>query len=118
MVSAAGRLYAESGGRQYERAQATPVQPRPALGEVSLGSPWPNPASGRATVSFGLTTPSAIRLSVHDALGREVAVLAVGAFGAGHHPVPFEASGLSSGVYTLRLQAGTEVRTSRLVLAR
>ena len=53
---------------------------------------------------------------VADALGREVARLADGPMGAGYQHVRFDASGLPSGVYLYRLEAGTFQQTNRMVL--
>ena len=79
---------------------------------------YPNPATGRAQVAFGLAEAGAVRLAVYDALGREVAVLADGAAEAGRHVATFEGSGLASGVYVVRLETGAGVETRRLTLLR
>ena len=57
-----------------------------------------------------------MRLSVHDLLGRELAVVAAGAWPAGTHVIPFDGRGLASGVYAWRLEAGEAVRAGRLTL--
>ena len=77
----------------------------------------PNPTAGRAAVSFGLAEGGVVRVSVYDALGREVAVLADGPHGPGRHDLSFEAGPLPSGVYVVRV-AGADVRTARLTVAR
>ena len=77
----------------------------------------PNPTAGRAAVSFGLAEGGVVRVSVYDALGREVAVLADGPHGPGRHDLAFEAGPLPSGVYVVRV-AGADVRTARLTVAR
>jgi len=57
-------------------------------------------------------------LSIYDVLGREVSVLVNEKKGAGAYEVKFNASGLASGVYFYRLQAGTFVQTRKLLLVR
>lgn len=76
----------------------------------------PNPFRDRTALAFTLAAPEEVRLSLHDALGREVAVLAAGRYGAGRHEVAVEAGALPSGVYTWRLDAGGTVATGRVTL--
>jgi len=49
-------------------------------------------------------------------LGREVSVLVNEKKEAGVHEVKFDGSGLASGVYLYRLQAGSYVQTKKLLL--
>jgi hypothetical protein len=65
---------------------------------------------------YELPKSSEVRLSVFDALGREVSVLVNERREAGSHEVKFDASGLSSGVYFYRMQAGSFVQTLKLLL--
>jgi hypothetical protein len=57
-------------------------------------------------------------LHVFDALGRRVATLAEGFAPAGTHHYAWDGSGLSSGTYFYRLQAGTKTFTQRMLLVR
>ena len=93
-------------------------EPGPLAAEPVLLAPRPNPAAGRATLAFHLAEAAEVRLSVLDALGREVATLARGPHAAGRHDVAWEPAGLASGVYTAVLRAGGAVQARRLVLAR
>jgi len=79
---------------------------------------YPNPFNPTTTIKYELSKSSDVRLSVFDMLGREVSVLVNEKRNAGYHEVRFDASGLSSGVYFYRLQAGTYVETRRLLLLR
>ena len=85
---------------------------------LRLGPPAPNPVSGR--VRFAFSTPAAgpVRLAVFDVLGREVAVVAEGARPSGAHAAAWDASGVASGVYAVRLEAGGAVRSRTFVVAR
>ncbi len=78
----------------------------------------PNPVSGSGSVSFGLATSGDVTVSMYDALGRQVAVLASGAYGPGRHTVPLGASSLPTGVYVVRVVAGGEARTTRVTVVR
>ncbi|HLA64660.1 MAG TPA: T9SS type A sorting domain-containing protein [Rhodothermales bacterium] len=83
---------------------------------ISLGSAVPNPTLGSATIPFEVRQASDVRLSVYDALGREVAVLANGAYAVGQHTATFTPNGLPAGAYVYRLVADGEVLTSRLTV--
>ena len=79
----------------------------------------PNPVGTRGgTVRVVLPQTGPVRLSVVDALGREVAVLLDGVRPAGAHEVPLDTSGLTAGVYVVRLVAGGSVASTRLIVAR
>jgi hypothetical protein len=84
----------------------------------SLEQNYPNPCNPSTTIRFELPKSSDVRLSVFDMLGREVSVLVNERRGAGVHEVRFDASGLSSGIYFYRLQAGTYVDTRKLLMIR
>ncbi len=103
----------ELGGLFGVAAEASPE----TNGGLSL-SLAPNPSSGPVTVGYALRAPGAVRVSVVDALGREVAVVAEGARAAGAHAARIDAQRLPAGVYAVRLVAGDRRETVRLVVAR
>ena len=78
----------------------------------------PNPLQGTGTVTLTLARPQHVLLSVHDGLGREVAILVDRRLEAGSHEVPFDGSPLPSGSYLVRLEAGGAVETRRVTLVR
>jgi photosystem II stability/assembly factor-like uncharacterized protein len=65
----------------------------------------PNPAHDSATVAFTLRTPSEVEAVLYDGLGRRVAVLAAGAYGAGRHTVALDGAALPAGVYVVYVAA-------------
>ena len=78
----------------------------------------PNPVSGSGTVSFGLAAGGPVTVALYDALGRQVAVLADGAYGPGRHDVAVPAATLPAGVYVVRVLAEGEARAARLTVVR
>ncbi len=85
-------------------------------GEIQLFQNYPNPFNPSTTISFSLPKASVVNLKVYDLLGREVAELMNGRLNAGEHSVNFDASGLSSGVYLYRIEAGGFSSFKRMVL--
>ena len=85
---------------------------------LALGAPHPNPTRGSIRMSFDLPEAASVRVSVHDALGREVAVLAEGARPAGRHEATLAAGRLAAGVYVVRLVAGDAALVRRLTIVR
>ncbi len=85
---------------------------------LSLSQNYPNPFNPATTIRYELPKSSAVRLSVHDLLGREVSVLVNERRDAGVHEVKFDGSGLSSGAYIYKLQVGSNVETRKLILLR
>ena len=85
---------------------------------TALLAPAPNPVADAATVRFTLPRAMVATVTVHDALGRTVATLAEGAQAGGAHAVRWETQGAAPGIYAVRLAAGRDARTIRLVVAR
>jgi hypothetical protein len=90
------------------------------IGRTRLLGTYPNPAGGLASVSFELAAADAGEVSValYDAAGRRVMTVHSGTLPAGRHVLGFDASGLAGGVYLLKLETASAVRTTRLVVAR
>ncbi len=80
-----------------------------------LDQNFPNPFNPSTTIRYGLPHKSDVRLTVFNTLGRQVALLQNGEQEAGYHELRFDGSGLSSGVYFYRLQAGDFVETRRFL---
>jgi hypothetical protein len=78
---------------------------------------YPNPFNPTTRIEYTLANTQNVRMTVHDVLGREVAVLVDGAMPAGVHSATFDATGLTSGVYIYRIQTerGVSSRTMTLI---
>ena len=85
--------------------------------EISLDQNYPNPFNPVTTVEFDLNRAQNVSLTVHDVMGRQVAVLVDGQKVSGTYRVTFDASNLSSGLYLYRLhtQAGSLTRKMTLL---
>lgn len=89
---------------------------------TALTGNYPNPFNPATVIGYTVGSQDLaslrIRLSVYDLLGREVAVLVNGVQAAGRYEVTFNASNLSSGVYLIRMQAGTQSFTRKMMLVK
>jgi hypothetical protein len=108
------------GSGQYALAFDAPISTAEwaTAGDLSLQSAYPNPFSDKTTIIYDLPAAAGVRISVHDLLGREVALLQDDPKAAGRHYVTWSRSGLAAGVYAVRLQAGGLVATQRIVVVR
>ncbi len=76
---------------------------------------YPNPFNPQTTITIGLPASSHVRISVHDMLGRQVALLHNGELPAGiTHTFTFNGAELASGAYLLRV-AGDDFMESRRI---
>lgn len=86
------------------------------LTEFALQPIAPNPTAGAARIVFEVPVPSRVRVSVADVLGREVAEVVSGEFGAGRWQATWSGSTpggrVRAGVYFVRVETsrGTIVR--------
>jgi len=84
---------------------------------VSLEPAYPNPFNPTTTIRYALPHAMTVRISVSDALGREVAVLVNGSqVEAGSHSILFDAAALTSGTYLVRLETELGIETKQIVL--
>ncbi len=84
--------------------------------QVELAQNFPNPFNPTTTIAFRLQQTQQVRLSVHDVLGREIAVLVDGVQPAGTFQAQFDASNLASGTYIYRLQTAAGMVSKTMTL--
>ena len=89
-----------------------------AIGLPRLGANSPNPFNPTTTFAWTLPSPQQVRISVHDGMGREVAVLVDGPMSAGSHSTVFHAASLPSGSYFLRMRTAGGTLHRRMLLLR
>jgi len=100
-----------------------PAGSEPATAAPRLLPSLPNPFNPTTLVRYELPAPAAVRLAIYDSAGRQVRLLALGEQGAGVHSIQWdgrdeEGRRTASGLYLVRLQAGDQDRTNKLVLAK
>jgi len=84
--------------------------------EYSLKQNYPNPFNPATKVKFAVPEKSNVLIKVYDILGSEVVTLVNEEMDAGWYDVNFNAAGYSSGVYLLRMEAGSYVNTKKMIL--
>lgn len=85
---------------------------------ASLDAPYPNPFNARTTIRYTLPTDAKMRLVAYDVAGRFVKEIAAGRESAGEHHIVWDAAGQAAGVYFLRLETPTGVKTAKAVLVK
>jgi len=105
----------------YELKNPTAVitQTEAIPGNYRLGKNYPNPFNPLTTINFDLPDRQPVKVTVYNVLGEAVGVLLERTLPAGRHHVVWDASGMASGVYFYRLQAGKKfISTEKLILLR
>ena len=100
----------EYGIEEYDEQRSVPY--------FRLSQNTPNPFSDHSSIPFILSTPGHVNLSVFNAAGQKIMVLADAYMPAGEHTVAFDSRDLAAGVYLYRLQAGGMAQIRRCVLVK
>jgi hypothetical protein len=88
--------------------------------QFSLGQNYPNPFNPSTKIKFQISGSSAAQtfLAVYDIGGKEISLLVNEELKPGSYEINFDASGLSSGVYFYKLQAGSFIDTKKMILVK
>jgi len=100
--------------------QSTPIEDEElnTPNEFKLSQNYPNPFNPSTTINFTVPQAAEVTLTVYNVLGQEVAQLVNQRMSSGTHSVQFDASGLSSGMYIYRLEAGNNVQNKQMMLVK
>jgi len=77
---------------------------------------YPNPFNPYTTIKFSLPDSRFTVLKVFDVLGNEISTLVNEDKQSGIHSVDFDATGLSSGTYFYRIEAGSFSETKKMIV--
>jgi hypothetical protein len=98
---------------------ATGIGPRNATPAFSLHAPYPNPASGTATIDFTLDTESKVSMNVYDVAGRRVATLINNeVHPAGLNTVSLNTRQMPTGIYFVKMQTPVKSVTRKITVVR
>jgi plastocyanin len=79
---------------------------------------YPNPFNPSTNIQYAISDRQFVSLKIFNILGDEVAILVNEEKDRGVYDVTFNATGLSSGMYLYKLQAGSFVETKKMILIR
>ena len=79
---------------------------------------YPNPFNPSTVIRYRLASAAMVQMVVYDILGRDVAALVREEQQAGTYATTFDAHGLASGIYTVRLTAGAYSEARKMMLVR
>lgn len=91
---------------------------KPLPKEYVLQPAYPNPFNPGTVLNYDIPRGARVRISVFDVMGRVVATLIDEEKAAGHYSVRWNAQGIASGSYWVRMQAGEVSRTQAVVLVK
>jgi hypothetical protein len=77
---------------------------------------YPNPFNPTTTISYNISKTVKVRLSVYDALGREVKELVNELKTPGSYNVEFDGTGLASGIYFYRIETEGRSKVKSMLL--
>ncbi len=86
--------------------------------EFTLSQNYPNPFNPSTKIDYSVAKAGMVRLGVFNMLGQQVASLAEGVRAVGTYTVTWEASGLPTGTYFYRLEAGGVAQTRKMILSK
>ncbi len=81
-----------------------------------LSQNFPNPFNNTTEIQFELPAELFTEITVFDIMGKEIKTLIKSSLRQGVYSIPFDASGVSSGVYFYRIKAGKFSETKKFIL--
>ncbi len=103
----------------FTTGQTTTVEEFLAIpATFELHQNYPNPFNPVTSVSYAVGSHQHVSIKIYDASGREVVTLVDESKPTGHYRTTFDARGLTSGVYFIRLSAGEFADMKKAVLMR
>lgn len=114
--SQANPLGSDTSAGEGETAEAARAETAPL--EFTLEPNYPNPFGQVTTIQYALAETADVTLRVYNVLGQEVATLVEATQEAGRYEVSLDATGLASGTYFYRLDAGSFTETQSMVVVK
>jgi len=86
--------------------------------DFGLSQNYPNPFNPSTNISFSLPKATNVKITVFNAIGKEIAVLVNGNYEAGTHNITWNANNLASGLYFYKMEAENFTATKKMMLIR
>jgi plastocyanin len=84
------------------------------IGGFALDQNYPNPFNSTTNIQFSVPFESDVHLTLMNVLGQQIGQIFQGHVTAGQHSVPFDASGLTTGIYFYRLETPSGVLVRKM----
>jgi len=84
--------------------------------EFALSDAYPNPFNPSTTMDLNLSESGYVSVKVYNVMGQLVSTLIDQDMSAGYHTINWNASDMSSGMYLVRVHAGENVETQKIML--
>lgn len=91
-------------------------EPNMISSSYSLAQNFPNPFNPVTKIQFNIPKSSDVRLTIFDAVGKEISVLVGENMEAGVHTAIWDGTNFSSGVYYYRIETGEFSETRKMIL--
>jgi hypothetical protein len=102
----------------FPKGAAPVVDTRALPTELAITSCSPNPFTDATEISYSLSAPGSLKMTVHNMLGQRVATVVEACLEAGRHTATFDARGMQSGTYLITLETDGAVVSKKVTLAR
>lgn len=109
-----GNAHYETDGLSVGRLLSSAEQPI----SLELQSIYPNPFNTMTTIGFTLPIASNVKIIAFDISGRELSAISNAPYLAGSHRIHWNAEGIPSGIYFVRMEATGFSRTIKTTLIR
>jgi hypothetical protein len=84
--------------------------------KYSLSQNYPNPFNPSTTINFGLPEDSKVIIRIYDNAGKQMSTVISEIRSKGYYSLVFDASGIASGVYYYRIEAGSFVAARKMMV--
>ncbi len=85
-------------------------------GENNISSAYPNPFDSKTSIGINLLSEQMIKVELLDVMGRKVALVFNGKLAAGIHDIEIDGTGLSNGIYFIKVAGETFTQTTQVIL--
>ena len=83
--------------------------------KYSLEQNYPNPFNPSTIIKFSVPKQTDLKISLYNALGELVKIIAEGLYEAGYYQMTFNSENLESGVYIYRMESNEIVQTKKMI---
>jgi len=101
-------------GITYGQIVDVEEEPTPNSYELTIQN-YPNPFNNQTVIQYSIPESEFVKITMYDMLGREVETLVDEVQTRGKHSIPWQAKGLSSGVYFAVLSYKNKMATQKII---